>query len=186
MELAERSRPRHHRNLLAGARLLRTAREGVCFMSKVRCTTYTCKSSEEGSEQDFDSLDAQREACAAYILSRASEGWSLVGESYDDGGAGGIRTLDTGLPYTHFPGVRLRPLGHCSALIFALSLRCLSAFFFALPLRCFSSAFFALSLRNVSAICPRYRQAERRGGGRTGGASSGGAWQAQGVPNTTR
>ncbi len=34
------------------------------------------------------------------------------------GGAGGIRTLDTGLPYTHFPGVRLRPLGHCSALCF--------------------------------------------------------------------
>ena len=44
-----------------------------------------------------------------------------------NGGAGGIRTLDTGLPYTHFPGVRLRPLGHCSAFPFALPLRCLSA-----------------------------------------------------------
>ena len=44
-----------------------------------------------------------------------------------DGGAGGIRTLDTGLPYTHFPGVRLRPLGHCSVSLFALPLRCFSA-----------------------------------------------------------
>ena len=43
--------------------------------SKVRCAIYTRKSSEEGLEQDFNSLDAQREACAAYVLSQASEGW---------------------------------------------------------------------------------------------------------------
>ena len=55
----------------------------------VRCAIYTRKSSEEGLEQEFNSLDAQREACAAYILSQASEGWSLIDESYDDGGISG-------------------------------------------------------------------------------------------------
>ncbi|MCB2075503.1 MAG: recombinase family protein [Novosphingobium sp.] len=58
-------------------------------MTKVRCAIYTRKSSEEGLEQDFNSLDAQREACAAYILSQASEGWSLLPEHYDDGGLSG-------------------------------------------------------------------------------------------------
>jgi len=42
---------------------------------KLRCAIYTRKSTEDGLEQDFNSLDAQREACAAYILSQASEGW---------------------------------------------------------------------------------------------------------------
>ena len=45
-------------------------------MKSVRCAIYTRKSSEEGLEQAFNSLDAQREACAAYILSQASEGWN--------------------------------------------------------------------------------------------------------------
>ncbi|WBY16387.1 recombinase family protein [Erythrobacteraceae bacterium WH01K] len=58
-------------------------------MRKVRCAIYTRKSSEEGLEQDFNSLHAQREACAAYILSHASEGWSLLDEEYDDGGLSG-------------------------------------------------------------------------------------------------
>lgn len=58
-------------------------------MSKVRCAIYTRKSSEEGLEQDFNSLHAQREACAAYILSQASEGWSLLPGDYDDGGLSG-------------------------------------------------------------------------------------------------
>ena len=58
-------------------------------MRKVRCAIYTRKSSEEGLEQDFNSLDAQREACAAYILSQASEGWSQLPEVYDDGGISG-------------------------------------------------------------------------------------------------
>jgi site-specific DNA recombinase len=56
---------------------------------KVRCAIYTRKSSEEGLEQDFNSLDAQREACAAYVLSQASEGWNLLPEIYDDGGISG-------------------------------------------------------------------------------------------------
>ncbi|WP_370034776.1 recombinase family protein [Qipengyuania mesophila] len=58
-------------------------------MNKVRCAIYTRKSSEEGLEQDFNSLDAQREACAAYILSQASEGWSQLPAVYDDGGISG-------------------------------------------------------------------------------------------------
>jgi site-specific DNA recombinase len=58
-------------------------------MKMVRCAIYTRKSSEEGLEQDFNSLHAQREACAAYVLSQASEGWSLVASEYDDGGISG-------------------------------------------------------------------------------------------------
>lgn len=58
-------------------------------MTKVRCAIYTRKSSEEGLEQDFNSLDAQFEACSAYIASQASEGWSLIEERYDDGGLSG-------------------------------------------------------------------------------------------------
>lgn len=56
---------------------------------KLRCAVYTRKSSEEGLDQDFNSLDAQREACVAYIMSQASLGWRLVPEHYDDGGISG-------------------------------------------------------------------------------------------------
>lgn len=55
----------------------------------VRCAIYTRKSSDEGLEQDFNSLDAQREACAAYIASQKGEGWKLAPDSYDDGGISG-------------------------------------------------------------------------------------------------
>ena len=54
-----------------------------------RCTIYTRKSSEEGLEQDFNSLHAQREACEAFIKSQAGEGWRLVKTAYDDGGLSG-------------------------------------------------------------------------------------------------
>jgi len=54
-----------------------------------RCAIYTRKSSEEGLEQDFNSLHAQREACEAFIKSQASEGWRLVKTAYDDGGLSG-------------------------------------------------------------------------------------------------
>ena len=60
---------------------------------RMRCAIYTRKSSEEGLEQDFNSLDAQREACEAYIRSQAGEGWRLVRAHYDDGGYSG-GTLD--------------------------------------------------------------------------------------------
>jgi DNA invertase Pin-like site-specific DNA recombinase len=60
---------------------------------KLRCAVYTRKSSEEGLEQEFNSLHAQREACEAYIASQRSEGWVLVRDRYDDGGLSG-GTLD--------------------------------------------------------------------------------------------
>lgn len=55
----------------------------------LRCAIYTRKSTEEGLEQDFNSLDAQREACAAYIQSQRHEGWKPVAKRYDDGGFSG-------------------------------------------------------------------------------------------------
>jgi DNA invertase Pin-like site-specific DNA recombinase len=58
-------------------------------MKKLRAAIYTRKSSEEGLDQEFNSLDAQREASEAYITSQKSEGWSLVRTRYDDGGWSG-------------------------------------------------------------------------------------------------
>jgi predicted site-specific integrase-resolvase len=59
------------------------------MIARVRCAIYTRKSSEEGLEQSFNSLDAQREACGAYILSQRHEGWNVVSNRYDDGGYSG-------------------------------------------------------------------------------------------------
>ena len=56
---------------------------------KRRCAVYTRKSTEEGLEKEFNSLDAQRAACEAYILSQQHEGWLLVPDYYDDGGVSG-------------------------------------------------------------------------------------------------
>ena len=53
---------------------------------KLRCGVYTRKSTDEGLEREFNSLDAQREACEAFILSQRAEGWVLVHDRYDDGG----------------------------------------------------------------------------------------------------
>jgi DNA invertase Pin-like site-specific DNA recombinase len=60
-------------------------------MSKtpICCAIYTRKSSDEGLDQAFNSLDAQREACAAYVASQKGEGWKLVPDLYDDGGVSG-------------------------------------------------------------------------------------------------
>ena len=58
-------------------------------MKVLRCAVYTRKSTEDGLEQEFNSLDAQREACEAYILSQRHEGWTLVPNRYDDGGFSG-------------------------------------------------------------------------------------------------
>jgi DNA invertase Pin-like site-specific DNA recombinase len=60
---------------------------------RLRCAIYTRKSSDEGLEQAFNSLDAQREACAAFVLSQTHEGWSVLPTLYDDGGYSG-GTLD--------------------------------------------------------------------------------------------
>ena len=59
----------------------------------IRCAVYTRKSTEEGLEQDFNSLDAQREACCSYIASQKAEGWIALSSHYDDGGYSG-GTLD--------------------------------------------------------------------------------------------
>jgi site-specific DNA recombinase len=55
----------------------------------MRCAVYTRKSTEDGLEQEFNSLHAQREACEAYILSQRHEGWTLIETHYDDGGYSG-------------------------------------------------------------------------------------------------
>lgn len=57
--------------------------------SRLRCAIYTRKSTEEGLEQEFNSLDAQREACSAFIASQVGLGWKLVPDHYDDGGISG-------------------------------------------------------------------------------------------------
>jgi site-specific DNA recombinase len=57
--------------------------------SRVRCAIYTRKSSEEGLDQSFNSLQAQREACEAYIASQRHEGWNALSKEYDDGGFSG-------------------------------------------------------------------------------------------------
>src|ERR687893_2789185 len=56
---------------------------------KLRCAVYTWKSSEEGLDQEFNSLQAQREACEAYVASQRPVGWVLVPDRYDDGGVSG-------------------------------------------------------------------------------------------------
>ena len=61
--------------------------------SETRCAIYTRKSHEEGLEQEFNSLDAQREACEAYIISQKHEGWKMLPDYYDDGGISGA-TMD--------------------------------------------------------------------------------------------
>jgi hypothetical protein len=54
---------------------------------KTRCAIYTRKSSDEGLEHAFNSLDAQREACMAFIQSQKHEGWTVLPALYDDGGS---------------------------------------------------------------------------------------------------
>src|SRR5437016_14114167 len=63
------------------------------IVRKLRCAVYTRKSSEEGLDMEFNSLDAQREACESYVASQKAEGWLLVPDRYDDGGFSG-GTLD--------------------------------------------------------------------------------------------
>jgi DNA invertase Pin-like site-specific DNA recombinase len=82
--------------------------EKRAIVRKLRCAVYTRKSTEEGLDMEFNSLDAQREACEAYVASQRSEGWVLVPDRYDDGGVSGatlerpalkrlLRDVETGL-----------------------------------------------------------------------------------------
>lgn len=59
------------------------------LVPRLRCAIYTRKSTEEGLDKAFNSLDAQREACGAYVLSQQHEGWTLLPDYYDDGGFSG-------------------------------------------------------------------------------------------------
>jgi hypothetical protein len=65
----------------------------IAIPKRQRCAIYTRKSSEEGLDMEFNSLDAQREACEAYVASQRAEGWAAIRERYDDGGFSG-GTLD--------------------------------------------------------------------------------------------
>jgi site-specific DNA recombinase len=62
---------------------------GQAVVHKARCAVYTRKSSEEGLDMDFNSLDAQRESCEAYIASQKADGWLPADDRYDDGGFSG-------------------------------------------------------------------------------------------------
>src|SRR5690606_4137405 len=81
-----RHRKAHHRRRMVRPEVLQIM-SGAS--SRLRCAVYTRKSSDEGLEQEFNSLDAQYEACQAYIASQASLGWKLVPGRYDDGGISG-------------------------------------------------------------------------------------------------
>ena len=65
--------------------MIRPATIGASRKGTVRCAIYTRKSSEEGLEQEFNSLQAQREACEAFIASQRHEGWACLATRYDDG-----------------------------------------------------------------------------------------------------
>ena len=67
----------------------------------VRCAIYSRKSSEEGLEQEFNSLQAQREACEAFITSQRHEGWACLPKAYDDGGFSGATTDRPADPFAH-------------------------------------------------------------------------------------
>ena len=66
-------------------------------MNRLRCAIYTRKSTEEGLDQEFNSLDAQRASCEAYIVSQAGEGWNGLKARYDDGGFSGGNVERPGL-----------------------------------------------------------------------------------------
>ena len=93
LALALADRAPYYRCPLVRPALLRSQAEGQGVSrtspAPVRCAIYTRKSTEEGLEQAFNSLDAQREACAAYVMSQQHEGWTLLPDYYDDGGISG-------------------------------------------------------------------------------------------------
>src|SRR5258707_11390800 len=109
----------------------RPAAKGMRQSGTIRCAVYTRKSSEEGLEQEFNSLQAQREACEAFIKSQRHEGWVCLPDGYDDGGLSGA-TMDRpalqqllaeiqagrGDIVVGYKGDRLaRPLAHLSQIV---------------------------------------------------------------------
>ena len=75
---------------------------------KFRCAVYTRKSSEEGLEMEFNSLDAQRDACQAYIASQRSEGWIELADRYDDGGFSGATLFRSSTSTSRAKSIRAR------------------------------------------------------------------------------
>ena len=74
--------------------------------ARVRCAIYTRKSSEEGLDQEFNSLQAQREACEAFITSQRHEGWVCLRAGYDDGGFLSRATISMVMASISRPGSR--------------------------------------------------------------------------------
>src|SRR4029079_7791511 len=94
VQVAFGCRAHHHRHAMEWLGVLRPEESAGRLMNKtiirkLRCAVYTRKSTEEGLDQEFNSLDAQRDACEAYIASQKAEGWCLIPEHYDDGGVSG-------------------------------------------------------------------------------------------------
>src|SRR4030088_455717 len=102
IQIALGHRPTHHRHALerlslfwpsrsAKAQAMTSTNGGsvITMPRRMRCAIYTRKSSEEGLDMEFNSLDAQREGCEAYISSQRAEGWVTVRDQYDDGGFSG-------------------------------------------------------------------------------------------------
>ena len=73
--------------------MTRSGSSGSRRNATIRCAIYARKSSEEGLDQEFNSLQAQREACEAFINSQRHEGWICLSKTYDDGGFSGA-TMD--------------------------------------------------------------------------------------------
>jgi site-specific DNA recombinase len=65
--------------------MIESEKASLRAIKRLRCAIYTRKSTDEGLEKDFNSLDAQREACAAFIQSQKHEGWIVLPTLYDDG-----------------------------------------------------------------------------------------------------
>ena len=94
--------------------LMKTGQERA---KALRCAIYTRVSTEHGLEQEFNSLDAQREACEAYILSQKHEGWTTLPRGYDDGGFSGLTVLDEE-PYVAIePATRTGIVGRMSGIV---------------------------------------------------------------------
>src|SRR5262249_8483753 len=92
---AQRGRQVDHRFTLQRLPVLPLDREGRCAVKRppnappvqqVRCAVYTRKSTDEGLDKEFNTLDAQRESAEAYVRSQAGEGWVCLPDRYDDGG----------------------------------------------------------------------------------------------------
>src|SRR5690606_12087457 len=89
VERAPLLRPQGGTGAFVNAPVRRGAAVAAPVVRKRRCAVYTRKSSEEGLDMEFNSLDAQREACESFIASQKSEGWVELAERYDDGGFSG-------------------------------------------------------------------------------------------------